>query len=64
MTMDAFINIFLDLLHYIPYLKDGKVKIHQFLGCLPPNFQERIEFDMPKNMDTTLHKPRACNEHG
>ena len=26
MTMDAFINIFLDLLHYVPYLKDEKVK--------------------------------------
>ena len=49
MTMDAFINIFLDLLHYVPYIKDEKVKIEQFLGFLPPKFQERIEFDMPKN---------------
>ena len=32
MTMDAFINIFLDLLHYVPYIKDEKVKIQQFLG--------------------------------
>ena len=38
MTMDAFINIFLDQLHYVPYIKDEKVKIKQFLGCLPPNF--------------------------
>ena len=27
MTMDAFINIFLDLLHYVPYIKEKKVKI-------------------------------------
>ena len=27
MTMDAFMNIFLDLLHYVPYIKDEKVKI-------------------------------------
>ena len=27
MTMDAFINIFLDLLHYVPYIKEEKVKI-------------------------------------
>ena len=38
MTMDAFINKFLDLLHYVPYMKDEKVKIQQFLGCIPPNF--------------------------
>ena len=64
MTMDAFINIFLDLLHYVPYIKDEKVKIQHFLGCLPPNFQEMIEFDMPKTLDTTLHKARLCYEHG
>ena len=27
MTMDAFINIFLDLLHYVPFIKDKKVNI-------------------------------------
>ena len=64
MTMDTFINIFLYLLHYVPYIKDEKLKIQQFLGCLPPNFRERIEFDMPKKFDTTLHKDRLCYEHG
>ena len=63
-TMDSFINIFLDLIHYVPYIKDVKLKIQQFLGCLPPNFQERIEFDMPKTLDTTLHKSRIFYEHG
>ena len=63
-TMDTFINRFLDLLHYVPYIKDEKVTVHQFLGCLSPNFQEKIEFDMPKTLDTTLHKARLCYEHG
>ena len=31
MTMDDFINRFLDLLHYVPYIKDEKVKIQHFL---------------------------------
>ena len=38
MTMDVFINIFLDLLHYVPYNKEEKVKIQWFAGCLPPIF--------------------------
>ena len=63
MTMDAFINRFLDRLHYVPYIKDEKVKIQQLLGCLPPNFREKIELDVPKNLDTTLHKARICYEH-
>ena len=64
MTMDALINIFLDFLHYISYIKDKKVKIQQFLGCIHPNFRERIEFDMPKTLDTTLHKTTLFYEHG
>ena len=64
MTMDAFINTFLGLLHFVPYIKDEKVKIQQFLGCLPPNFRERSEFDMLRTFDTTLHKARICYEHG
>ena len=64
MTMDAFINRFLDLLHCVPYIKDKKVKIQKFLGCIPLKFQEKIEFGMPKTLDTTLHKARLCYEHG
>ena len=64
MTMDVFINRFQDLLHYAPYIKDEKVNIHQFLGCLPPNFWDMIEFDMPKTLDTTLRKARIYYEHG
>ena len=64
MTMDAFINIFLDLLYYVPYIKEEKVNIQHFLGCLPPSFRDRIEFDMPKTLDTTLHKSRLYYEHG
>ena len=64
MTMDAFINRFSDLLHYVPYIKDEKLKIEQFLRCLPPNFQEMIEFDMPETLDTTLQKYRIYYEHG
>ena len=64
MTMDAFINRFLDLLHYVPYIKEEKVKIQQFLGCLPPSFRDTIEFDMPKTLDTALHKVRLCYKHG
>ena len=64
MTMDAFINRFSDLLQYVPYIKDEKVKIEYFLRYLPPNFQEMIEFDMLETLDTTLQKYRIYYEHG
>ena len=52
------------MLYYIPYIKEEKVKIQQFLGCLIPSFWDMIEFDMPKMLDTTLHKYRLYYEHG
>ena len=64
MTMASFINRLLDLLHYVPYIKDEKMKIQQFLGCLPPKFWDNIEFGIPKTLDTTLHKARIFYEHG
>ena len=30
MTIDSFINIFFHVLHYVPYIKDKKVKIQHF----------------------------------
>ena len=50
------------MLHYVSYIKEEKVKIQQFLGCLPPSFWDRIEFNMPKALDTTLHKAQLCYE--
>ena len=52
------------MLHYVPYIKDEKVKIQHFLGCLPPNVRENIEFDIPKTLDTTLQKAIIFYEHG
>ena len=64
MTMHEFINRFIDFLHYVPYIKEEKVKIQQFLGCLPPSFWDKIEFDIPKILDKTLPKSRLCYGHG
>ena len=64
MTMNAFIKIFLYLFHYVPYIKEENVKIQQLLGCLPPSFWDRIEFDISNNLDTMLHKARIYYEHG
>ena len=63
MTMDALINIFLELLHYVLYIRDEKVKIQQFLSFLPPYFWDKIEFDTPKNLNEAIFKDIICFEH-
>ena len=48
LTMDALINIFLELLHYVTNIKDEKIKIQYFLGSLSTYFKEIIDVDTPR----------------
>ena len=41
--MDAFIRIFLELLHYVPYIKDEKVKLQELLPFIATYFKDIIE---------------------
>ena len=47
-TMDAFINRFLDLLHYVPYIKNEKLKIQYFWGVFLPIFERELSFTCVK----------------
>ena len=39
MTIDGLIKKNLELLHYVPYIKEEKIKIQRFLSCLPTYFE-------------------------
>ena len=62
MTMEDLINKFLDLLRFVPYIKEEKVKVQRFLSCLPQAYKDIIEFDNPKTLDEVLRKARLCFE--
>ena len=63
MTMNVMITKFLELLHYVPYIKEEKIKIQRYLSCLSTYFTNKIEFDTPKTLDEALYKARLCYEH-
>lgn len=44
MTDDEYASRFLELLRYVPYLKDEKAKIQIFINGLPKTYKDRIEF--------------------
>jgi hypothetical protein len=58
--MDAYAKIFLELLRYVPYLKDEKERIQHFLSGFPQSYQDRIEFDKPKTLEDTIRKAKCC----
>ena len=62
MNMEELINKFLDLLRFVPYIKEEKVKVQRFLSYLPQAYKDKIEFENPKTLDEVLRKARLCYE--
>jgi hypothetical protein len=58
--MNAYPKIFLELLRYVPYLKEEKARIHCFLIGLAQSYQDRIEFDEPKTLEDIIRKAKCC----
>ena len=62
MSIEDLINKFLDLLWFMSYIKEEKLKVQRFLNCLSQSYKDRIEFDNPKTLDEVLRKARLCFE--
>ena len=60
MTMEDLINKILDLLWFVPYIKEDKVKVQWFLICFPRYYRDQIEFDNPKTLGEVLRKKILC----
>ena len=54
LIIDEYINKFLELIRYVPYIKDEKVNMQRFISGLPQYFRDKIEFDEPKTLEDTI----------
>jgi hypothetical protein len=50
MTIDEYEGRFLELLKYVPFIKDDIVKIQRYLSGLPPSIDDKVQYDDPKTM--------------
>jgi hypothetical protein len=62
LTMQEYVNKFIDLLRYVPYIKAEKAKAQRFISGLPKEYRNRIEFDEPKTLEDTIRKATYCHE--
>jgi hypothetical protein len=62
LTIEEYINKFLEMIRYVPYIKYEKVKVQRFISGLPQSYWDRIEFDEPKTLEETIQKARYCYE--
>jgi hypothetical protein len=62
LTIEEYVNKFLNLLRYVPYIKAEKLKVQRFISGLPKEYQNQIEFDKPKTLEDTIRKATYCHE--
>ena len=60
--MEEYANKFLELLRYVRYIKDEKVKIQHFLSGFPYSYKDRIEFYEPRNLEEEIRKAKYYYE--
>jgi hypothetical protein len=63
MTMDEYERRFLELLRYVGFIKDEKVKIQRFLSGIPSFYSDKIHFDEPKTLEEAIRKAKYLYEH-
>jgi hypothetical protein len=51
MTMDEYDRRFFELLKYVGFKKDEKVKIQRFLNGLPSFYSDKIQYDNPRSLE-------------
>ena len=57
-TMEEYANMFLELLRYVRYIKDEKVKIQRFLSGFPQSYKDRIDFYEPRTPEEAIRKSK------
>ena len=51
MTDEEYTSRFLELLIYVPYLREEKAKVQRFISGMPVAYKYRIEFDEPRSLE-------------
>jgi len=62
MIMEECEKRFLELLKYVDFIKEVKVKIKRFLNGLPSLYSEKIQYDNPKTLEETIRRERNIYE--
>jgi hypothetical protein len=58
MTIDQYERGFLELLKYVPFIKDEAVKIHRYLSGMPSFINDKIQYDDPKTLEETIRREK------
>ena len=57
-TMDEYGKIFLELLSYVEFIQEEKVKTQHFLSVLPAFYKDKISYDDPHTLKECIQKDK------
>ena len=60
--MKEYANKFLELLRYVKYIQDERVKNKIFLSGFPRSYKDRIKFYEPRTLEEPIRKVKYCYE--
>jgi hypothetical protein len=59
MSIDEYERRFLELLKYVPFIKDETIKIQRYLSGMPSSISDKIQYDDPKTMEETIRREKC-----
>lgn len=62
--MEEHVHKFMELLRYVYYIRDEKVKIDSLMSGFPYNYKDIIEFFNPQNLKETIKMVMHYYEQG
>lgn len=62
MKIEEYMTKFLDLLRYVTYLKDGKMKVQMFISGFPLTFKDQNEYNEPQSLEEVSRMLNHCYE--
>ena len=62
MTIDEYERRFLELLKYVPFIKDETINIQRYLSGLPPSIGDKIQYYDPKTLEETIRREKLLYE--
>jgi hypothetical protein len=58
MTIDEYERRFLELLKYVPFIKDEHIDIQRYMSGLPSFISDKIQYDDPKMLEETIRRDK------
>ena len=63
MTMEAYDKRFLELLKYVNFINDEKVKIQRFLSGLLDSYKDKIQYGRTNTLKDAIWKGKYIYDH-